>query len=63
MVSTCFFLMSSSESWMACLSCGSRLVPGHTPFSQLRPTYFRATQYQSMINVDMSWLKSNLAKC
>ena len=37
--------------------------PITTSFSQLRSTYFYATQYQSLINVDMSRSKSYLAKC
>ena len=33
-----------------------------TSFLQLRLTYLHATQCQSLISVDISWLKSNVAK-
>ena len=32
-----------------------------SPFTRLRPTYFRATQYQSLIGSNMPCSKSNLA--
>ena len=35
--------------------------PTATPFPQLWPTYFRASQYQSILSDDMSQSKSNLA--